>query len=140
MIKTHITADLEAAAIERENYRDEVTLKAITYYRERSERLERGLAAITDLLHWFAAKYADNNPLFPEVDGLTGQELPANAELSATWYRVIRGGVRCEECKGAGRLVIPTDERDVAYIESCAACEGRGYISTPTGAEERPGG
>lgn len=87
------------------------------------------LARLTDLLRWLAAKWGDNNPLFPDRDPSSGQPLPGNVELSRTWYRVIRGGVRCGSCEGSGHFYWDTDIDGVVHLRLCDSCEGRGYTS-----------
>ena len=94
-----------------------------------------------DLIRWLAAKWGDNNPQFPERDPMTGQALEGNAELSATWYRVVRGGIRCDGCDGAGHHYLFTDDADVVHLELCATCGGIGYTRSAgiSPDEEEPG-
>ena len=92
-------------------------------YKERSERLER-------LIKWLALPWKDNDPEFSAYDHFSQQDLPENAELEATWFEVVRGGVRpekvmemvravCDTCRGAQTM---DDGRD------CSVCCGRGYL------------
>lgn len=97
---------------------------------------ERALAnteldRVLDLVRWLAAKWGDNNPAFPDRDPMTGQSLDGNAELSQTWYRVVRGGYRCGCCVGTGHHYRYTDDADVVHLELCDVCDGAGFTSSP---------
>jgi hypothetical protein len=81
-----------------------------------------------DLIKWFAAKWDDQNPEFPDVDPVTNQLLPGNVELSETWFMVVRGGERCPVCKGARYETAREVERGVVELTVCEHCEGRGFI------------
>ena len=89
------------------------------------------LNRVLDLVRWLAAKWGDNNPAFPDRDPMTGQSLDGNAELSATWYRVVRGGYRCGCCVGTGHHYRYTDDADVVHLELCDVCDGAGFTSSP---------
>lgn len=99
------------------------------YNENRSQREIRSAREIRleDLIHWFSLKYGDNNPEFPEFDPSTQTVLAKNIELSRTWYEVVRGGVRCEACRGARYFKVKTDDPDIDYLRTCEDCEGQGF-------------
>lgn len=108
-----------------------------------SERaiLDRRIEPYLELIRWLAAKWADNNPEFPDRDPLTGQRLEGNERLARTWYEVVRGGWRCPECLGSGVHYLTTSDAGVVHLERCSTCDGLGFTqSPPSGDEERPGG
>ena len=93
-------------------------------YKERSERLER-------LIKWLALPWKDNDPEFSAYDHFSQQDLPENAELEATWFEVVRGGVRPEKVMETVKVVCPTcrgtgkdDPR--GFDEECDTCQGAG--------------
>lgn len=81
-----------------------------------------------NLIKWFALKWDDQNPQFPEVDLVTGKALPENVQLSRTWYDVVRDGARCEVCKGAGYSRSVERGRDVVELTICVLCGGKGFL------------
>lgn len=83
---------------------------------------------LEDLVKWFALKWGDQNPEFPESDPVTGQLLPGNIELSNTWYAVVRDGTKCPVCRGSKYSGVHEVQRDVVELTICANCDGQGFI------------
>ncbi len=135
--KINITADLDAAQERRVEDRRHSAFDASLLV-DRANRLEERNAAyfeqivdLKNLIHWLALKYGDKNPEFPEYDPNTKTWLVGNIALSRTWYEVVRAGVRCEECKGAGHFKVTSDDPDIKYLRTCEACEGLGFTESP---------
>ena len=106
--------------------------RQIDYLNDERFRLAGALDDLRDLVTWLAIKYDARNPKFPELDPMTGQRLEGNARLSRTWYRWVRGGVKCERCDGAGFFLTATDDPDVGTLRPCEPCAGRGWIEEET--------
>ena len=132
----NITADLEAARVlsspgfvERRRSAFDVSLlidRVDSLERRNTDYFEQ-IRRLKDLINWLALKYADHNPEFPEYDPTTETALLANIELSRTWYEVVRGGTRCEECLGAGYFKVRSEDPDINYRRTCEKCDGLGF-------------
>ena len=101
------------------------------------DRLDEAIAKRDRLIAWFAAKYESKNPMCALTDPMTGQPLPANRELSDTWFDVVRHGTRCDACEGAGVEHYPTDQPGVFTLAWCANCKGFGFTKSTGQPEEQ---
>ena len=133
----NVTADLEAARVmaspgfverRRSAFDASLLIDRIAHLESRNGAYFDQIRRLKDLIGWLALKYGYHNPEFPEYDPTTETALLANIELSRTWYEVVRGGLRCEDCLGAGYFRVRSDDPDISYRRTCEACDGLGFI------------
>ena len=100
------------------------------------ELLKDRLVRCQALIHWLALPWQSGDPDFAAYDHY-GHDLPENVELEATWFEVVRGGVRpqrhvetvkvvCPRCKGEGIVTVAIPEGIQTY--GCTVCDGVGTL------------